>query len=108
MALHLNKDDESLLLILHWSGNSVYDCNCLVRVSLHDCVLGRWCKAKLNSNSRSIMLLLGQNLTKVDLQGSNGGLPPDTHSLQNQSYIKKRTVYSIWHHLPCSFNNNSQ
>ena len=31
------------------------------------------------------MLLLGQDLTKVDLQGSDGGLPPDTHSLQHQS-----------------------
>lgn len=41
------------------------------------------------------MLLLGQNLTKVDLQGSNGGLPPDTHSLQIQSHTQVCTLYTL-------------
>lgn len=45
------------------------------------------------------MLLLGQCLTKVDLKGSNGGLPPDTHSLQGQSHkIKMQGLCILYIH----------
>ena len=51
--------------------------------AMHDDWLRWGCEAELNAYFRFIMLLLGQSLTEVDFQGSNGGLPPNTHSLQH-------------------------